>query len=346
MSELRKKQQVKHAPKHVLAKRPERAQRLRGCKLVKDKQQVNDEVRYDLAENRSQVNDEVRQELSKEGAQANYELGHELAADKLHPNNLPAHIVAGSECKTDCSPAQLVAENKSQTNCLPAYEEGSQSNDLNANDADSPTDHSAANEAATSESQSSNPALVPNEPTEHKAALYIPKSQLPVERPYLFWEFLPQHPYKVLKKVFTSRTRCDDLKDTLCLWIRDLLSAENQNSYGSENREALKEFYSELFLLIEALYNANGQQGKSRNYKDAQYEPSIFNTIAHKPLAFVRDFCTRYPQVYVRRELWCCLHGAIAQTAYNREECFPEQALDWYERVFALTEAAYLLSEE
>lgn len=166
-----------------------------------------------------------------------------------------------------------------------------------------------------------------------------------VDRPYTFFEFLPHHPYEVLNKVFSNRVRCDELKELLCLWTRDLDATGNDGSYGVEAREALKEFYSDLYLLIDALYIIYEQHNKC-NHHDTKSRLSKFTDTVDEPSGFVRDFCIRYPKVYVRRELWCCLHGAIELAHHNPEDCLPGKALDWFERVFSLTEAAYLLPAE
>lgn len=194
-----------------------------------------------------------------------------------------------------------------------------------------------------------------NLPLQNEAAtsalfLCLPEYHAEVERPYLFQEFLPQQPYKVLQQIFTGRSRCDQIKDLLCLWIRDLFGTDHGSENPCQQRQALKEFYNDLFLLIEVLYSAKEQHEKSGATSSVQSPPAngcipISGTdIIDNPLLVVRDFCHQYHWVYVRRELYCCLHAAVEYAVANPKDCTVGEAIDWYQKVLTLVETAYLLT--
>lgn len=155
-----------------------------------------------------------------------------------------------------------------------------------------------------------------------------------IDRPPLLTEYLPELPYMVLQEVFSKYGRCEALKDHLLQWLSETAFDETGDDENID-RKALKQFYNELLLLIEALDTINniGIQAKSA----IPFENDLWQ--------FVRNFCERYTQVYIKRELWCLLHAAIDQALNAPDELMPGDALEWYEEVSALVESAYLICE-
>jgi hypothetical protein len=154
-----------------------------------------------------------------------------------------------------------------------------------------------------------------------------------VDRPPLLSEYLPEHPRMVLQEVFSKPGRSDKLKEHLLKWIGEASFDGGTGDEVSADQMALKRFYYELILLLDALFCINDpSQAHIQNNKG-------------NSLLVVRNFCERYTEVYIQRELWCLVHAASDYALNNPDEFLPADALEWYEDVSALVRSAYLLGE-
>ena len=152
-------------------------------------------------------------------------------------------------------------------------------------------------------------------------SLMISTERMPVDRPYLLLELLPQQPYQLLQEVFSTLSRCDRLKEFLLHWLQQFKIERSSSDEQNELQAPLDEFYFALLNLIDALHRIKEE----------------------KSMLIVQEFCRRYSQIFTRRELWCFMHAVFHDAVDKPSTFLPGPALDWYEQVLALTEAAYVL---
>ena len=122
-----------------------------------------------------------------------------------------------------------------------------------------------------------------------------------------------------------------------------------------EERLALMRVYDALLPLIEALHIINEQNKLRAGSHHMPMHPDIAKYNAPKfleeaeqnnPMIVVRRFCRQFSLVYLRRELHCFVHAAVAMQQNYPEHFSPSVALRVYDEVLALVEAAYVLSAE
>lgn len=186
-----------------------------------------------------------------------------------------------------------------------------------------------------------------------------------IDRPELLIEYLPHDPYCVLQKVFRSVHHFDLFKDRLWHWLDAFVYDEETDYEAGNDREAVKHFYDSLFLLIDALYRIKEENRKENHliqttasYLSQQDSEKVSVTLQPEQKVYIRfpandepvnpwsmlhNFCRQYPLRYVRRELWCFLEASNAHSANNPMEFSSPHALQWYEEMSALAEAAYIL---
>jgi hypothetical protein len=150
-----------------------------------------------------------------------------------------------------------------------------------------------------------------------------------IDRPPLLMEYLPDRPHQVLKKVFSTPSRCDTLKETFSTWLASIDANEDPPEEGMKSTLE-KEFYAYLPLLIDALHQISRKGSKESNL----------------PLQATRDFCMRFSKVYVRRELWCFASAVVNHLSENPCDYSPDTALEWHEEVSTLIEVAYLIQSD
>jgi hypothetical protein len=165
----------------------------------------------------------------------------------------------------------------------------------------------------------------------------VPGEYLPIDyyylgRPPLLSEYLPDHPKKLLKEVFTSLSKWDTLKGLLSEWLS--LMGVFEPVLKVDNKPVIYQngFYKELSELIQALY------GFHRNTRDV--------ADVHGFRQLIVRFCLQFPQFYAQRELWGFVNAAVVLSAENQLQHEPDKVLEWYEQVSCLVDAAYLLSNE
>lgn len=178
---------------------------------------------------------------------------------------------------------------------------------------------------------------------------------MPINRPELYLEFLPHNPEYLLAEVFTSNHLYDFREDHLPKWLRAALTNGNSAYNEGEERMALMRLYDALLPLIEALHIINEQNKLRAGSHHMPMHPDIAKYNAPKfleeaeqnnPMIVVRRFCRQFSLVYLRRELHCFVHAAVAMQQNYPEHFSPSVALRVYDEVLALIEAAYVLSAE
>jgi len=178
---------------------------------------------------------------------------------------------------------------------------------------------------------------------------------MPINRPELYLEFLPHNPEYLLAEVFTSNHLYDFREDHLPKWLRAALTNGNSAYNEGEERMALMRLYDALLPLIEALHIINEQNKLRAGSHHMPMHPDIAKYNAPKfleeaeqnnPMIVVRRFCRQFSLVYLRRELHCFVHAAVAMQQNYPEHFSPSVALRVYDEVLALVEAAYVLSAE
>lgn len=177
---------------------------------------------------------------------------------------------------------------------------------------------------------------------------------MPVDRPELLSEFLPHNPAYVLAEVFTSNHLYDFREDHMPRWLRAALTNGNIAYDEGEERAALMRLYDALLPLIEALHLINEQNKQLPGSLREPMHPDVAKYNAPKlleeaeqrnPMMVVRKFCEAFSLVYVRRELHCFVHAAVTMQGDYPNHFSPAVALQVYDEVLALVEAAYVLNE-
>jgi len=158
-------------------------------------------------------------------------------------------------------------------------------------------------------------------------------------------DYLPEEPFTAIKESCFYYD-VEHVMWEMPLWLYISLSHEGSQYDTLEERVVFIEFYQELLPFIEAAYLFYRKKVDDPDKKPTRepYQPQhLWADEISDPMIIIRQFCQRFPLLYVRIELWDFFQAVQFYKGPLKEGIYQYDTSCMHMHLLTLVEAFYLI---